>query len=164
MARAAVFRFSLILQWASIRVIVGGGGPKISSFSHLVNFMFLSSLQKFYCGTSDCELYVSDWLRKRKKPMHSASQEPWACPASLIRLWQRPYSICHVALGNPSPSLQDIFNRGVFSPQLPSLLCWLSACLCAGGALSPNTPSPDEKRQDLNYLIGWVEPVISGPL
>lgn len=102
------------------------GGPKISSFPHWVKFMFLSSLQKFYCGISDCEclsfILVTD-LQKRKKPMYSASQEPWACPASLIGFWQGPYSICHAAFGTPCSSLQDSFKRGTFPPQLPSLPC-----------------------------------------
>lgn len=42
-----------------------GGGPKISSFPHLVKFMFFSSLHKFYCGTSGCECLETD-LEKEK--------------------------------------------------------------------------------------------------
>lgn len=40
-------------------------GPTISSFPHLVKFMFFYSLQKFYCGTSGCECLETD-LEKEK--------------------------------------------------------------------------------------------------
>lgn len=40
--------------------------------------------------------------------MYSASQEPWACPASLIRLWQGPFHL-------PCSSWEPIF---LFAGQL----------------------------------------------
>lgn len=89
---------------ANNRVLLNG--PKIASFTCLVQFRFSES----FCRNSTVVsvtmsfsfIIVSLWLlQKKKKYIYSTSH--WPCPlqASLTERWWGPYSVCHTAFMNP---------------------------------------------------------------